>query len=456
MAIISGTPEDDTLIGTAGPDQISGEAGHDTIRGLAGDDVLEGGDGNDRLFGGLGNDWLSGGSGHDTLSGGEGDDILIGGAGFDRATFGIPPGSQVGVVVSLLLQDQPQSTGHGTVTLSGIEGLIGSTADDLLIGDDADNFLVGGGGSDDLVGNGGDDLLAPVFSGSGDELVTMAGGTGVDTVSFLFFSPQGTDDTSVIVSLEDQGLIQTNGGLQTVFSSIENLSGTIGGDDTLVGDSGKNILAGDAGSDRLVGGPGDDLLLGDGAIDAATTRLPALFSFQPGPIQIFLSGRSSSFDDPSLPSRDELYGGSGGDTLIGGEGADLLSGGLGRDRFVFLSLDDSRPDAADLIIDFSGRGAGSRSNIQSDEWWAPEEVSDRRHSPDIIDLSAIDADILTPGDQAFRLRDTLTGRPGEASVIWDSNRGITELHLDVDGDAAADMVIAFAGQLLFVPGDFNL
>jgi Ca2+-binding RTX toxin-like protein len=47
MALIIGTPQNDTLPGTDGPDLILGLAGDDLLRGLEGDDSLFGGPGND-------------------------------------------------------------------------------------------------------------------------------------------------------------------------------------------------------------------------------------------------------------------------------------------------------------------------------------------------------------------------------------------------------------------------
>lgn len=49
MAIIKGTPGNDTLIGTASADSIFGFGGNDNLQGLAADDKLFGGTGNDQL-----------------------------------------------------------------------------------------------------------------------------------------------------------------------------------------------------------------------------------------------------------------------------------------------------------------------------------------------------------------------------------------------------------------------
>jgi hypothetical protein len=84
----SGTPGDDSLLGTEAGDELLGRGGNDTLSGLLGDDCLIGSAGNDKLSGGAGKDQLRGDAGNDVLSGGPGDDVLLGGTGNDRITTG--------------------------------------------------------------------------------------------------------------------------------------------------------------------------------------------------------------------------------------------------------------------------------------------------------------------------------------------------------------------------------
>ena len=72
-----------------------------------------------------------------------------------------------------------------------------------------------------------------------------------------------------------------------------------------------------------------------------------------------------------------LRGGAGDDMLLPGRGGDRVLGGAGDDAFVFHTLREAgRGSWSDTIVDF-GNGH------------------------DMIDLSAIDADRRTDGDQAF-------------------------------------------------------
>lgn len=164
-SIVSGTSNDDNLIGGNGKDKISGFNGQDILNGLAGDDELDGGNGDDKLFGGDGNDSLLGGSGQDQLFGDAGNDLLKGESGDDKLFGGVNNDSLLG--------------GSGQDQLFGDAGddlLKGESGDDKLFGGVSNDSLLGGSGQDQLFGDAGDDLLN---GGSGDN--TLTGGVGADT-----------------------------------------------------------------------------------------------------------------------------------------------------------------------------------------------------------------------------------------------------------------------------------
>lgn len=376
--------------GSEASDTLSGTEGKDVLNGLGEDDFLQG-------FGGA--DKLNGGDGDDYLKGGEGDDTVNGGAGLDRAGYN---GASGPVHVSLLLQGQAQDTGAaGFDTLVGVEYLTGTNfGGDVLIGDKGNNWLWGGQGDDSLDGGLGDDLLTVGSSNS-----TIIGGKGVDTLSVL----GNTVDTAgdVTVNLLLQGEAQDTGQGLMLISGIENVTGSIH-DDTLIGDDHGNFLGGVSGDDTLTGNGGNDVLTGDGYIDVDSA--PYLLS---GPITTFL-------DDPTSSGDDVLDGGAGNDTLVGGHGVDQLTGGAGNDTFRFFSADDSAPGASDVITDLAKK--------------------------DVIDLSAIDADVTVDGDQAFELVKKLDGHAGQAALVYDKELGVTHLLLDTDGDGQANADIVLQGQ----------
>lgn len=179
-ALIAGDG-DDNLLGGLGIDFLFGERGNDALDGNEGDDRLFGGSGEDTLSGGDGDDMLLGGSGADSIFGGDGDDTIVagngdvidGGEGFDTV------GLEIYLPTIVDLEDGTVSSAGFTVSLSGIEVLVGSAFDDRIFGSAEGDVLRGGGGFDTLIGGEGRDVLN---GGSlGDRL---EGGAGNDFYVF--------------------------------------------------------------------------------------------------------------------------------------------------------------------------------------------------------------------------------------------------------------------------------
>jgi Ca2+-binding RTX toxin-like protein len=237
---IVGTSRADVLEGTRRRDIISGLGGRDTIRGLGGNDVICGFNGADTIIGGSGADLLSGDAGNDSVSGGAGDfdnlwgfsgnDALNGGGGFDWVLYRGAPGP-----VTLDLS-AGSATGEGTDTLSGIEGVVGSSFDDVLTGGDANNTFQAEDGNDTIDGGGGIDFASFALSPA-PVTVDLAAGTATG---------EGTDTLT---------------GIENVFGS-----GHFG--DTLMGDAQDNMLLGSGGEDNLSGSDGNDELDGGDGTDA--------------------------------------------------------------------------------------------------------------------------------------------------------------------------------------------
>lgn len=81
---VTGTNRNDHLEGDGADNQLEGRNGDDVLVGNDGNDNLDGGDGNDTLRGGDGNDNQSGGRGNDTIYAGTGDfDSVSGSSGVD-------------------------------------------------------------------------------------------------------------------------------------------------------------------------------------------------------------------------------------------------------------------------------------------------------------------------------------------------------------------------------------
>ncbi|POA35763.1 MULTISPECIES: serralysin family metalloprotease [unclassified Pseudomonas] len=109
----------------------------------------------------------------------------------------------------------------------------------------------------------------------------------------------------------------------------------------------------------------------------------------------------------------ELKGGAGNDIIYGAGGADKLWGGSGSDTFVFAASSDSKPGAADQILDFTS-------------------------GLDKIDLSAI-----TNG-AGLHFVNSFTGAAGDA--VLSSISGGSSLAIDFSGHGVADFLVTTIGQ----------
>lgn len=392
----SGIGIDGVLFGpVAGPTQPS-----------SGNDILVGTPGADFLAGGAGNDTILGAGGDDTLTGGSGDDVIDGQAGNDTADFG---DATAGVTVTLTAGGG-QATGFGTDTLNGIENLRGSAFNDVLTGDELSNILSGLAGDDRIFGNGGADQL-----GGGAGRDTLVGGAGDDGL----FGQEGAD--------------ALNGG-----PGADRLFGGADGD-SLIGEDGADLLNGEDGSDTLDGGGGDDILSGETGVDQLNggDGADVLFGGADGDSLTgglggdVLNGEGGGDTLNGGDESDTLSGEEGADVLIGGRGADVLIGGAGADRFVFSDAADSPATGRDFVFDF-------------------------RVGEDLLDLSAVDANTLMAGDQAFQLVGQFTGRAGELVVQFDVNTGRALVVGDTNGDGIGDFGFIVGGQIPFSPGDFVL
>lgn len=162
---VTGSANDDYLIGDNTANRISGGGGEDVLLGLAGNDSLYGGNSSDNLTGGAGADFINGGD------------------GLDRASYASSPER---VVINLTYGYGLYGEAEGD-TLVSIEWLMGSAYDDVFLGNDQNNWFIGGkgidtlygyGGNDDLEGDAGNDILN---GGEGHD--TLTGGAGKDIMT---------------------------------------------------------------------------------------------------------------------------------------------------------------------------------------------------------------------------------------------------------------------------------
>jgi Ca2+-binding RTX toxin-like protein len=323
LDVVEGRGGDDRICSGGRPDFVRGGAGDDRIRAGGGGDTVIGGGGDDRLwgeaasvdalFGGRGNDRLFGGNGHfDSLIGGPDDDLLDGGPGQDLAEFFESPAPVHADLV------EGTATGHGSDRLVGIEGLVGSSFDDVLLGDDGSNLLVGEEGDDVIEARGSGTLAgrgADILDGTfGDDI--LDGGDGADIVRF--------EDSPEPVTVDLAAGTATGWGTDA-----------LSGIDTIIGTEWDDTLTGDAGDNAFVGGLGDDVLDGRAGVDQA-----AFFdSFEPVVVDL-AAGTSVGWGDDTLVAIEDVTGSGRADVLIGDNGPNRIAGGSGADEISGAGGDD--------------------------------------------------------------------------------------------------------------------
>jgi Ca2+-binding RTX toxin-like protein len=198
----------------------------------------------ERLYGFGGADTILGNGGADKIYGDAGNDVLRGGTSGDS--------------------------------------IYGGADNDELFGDSSGDKLYGEVGNDTLDGGSSNDVL---YGGAGAD--ALIGGTGTDYASYYY-------SAAAVKAYLDGSATNAGDAAGDTFNSVENLSGSNVGGDSLKGNSGTNTIRGNGGADSISGGDGDD-------------------------------------------------------TIVGGSGSDRLSGGVGRDKFSYESL----ADTGDTLTSFS-------------------------------------------------------------------------------------------------------
>jgi Ca2+-binding RTX toxin-like protein len=348
---ITGSDNDDYVVGSEAVNELRGRNGHDTLIGLGGADRLFGDAGNDMLDGGDGEDFLVGGDGDDIIRGGAASDVMVGGAGFDVFDGTAAPsdpddydlvrynaeGGPQGVTVNLLTGVATDSFGN-TDLLIDIEEVWGTAFADRLTGGNAGN----------------DDWEA--FRGlAGADRID--GGRGFDEARYDADFANG--GTSGIVADLQVGTIRDGFGDVDIVRNIEGIRGTQFAD-IMNGDDGNNRFRGLAGADVIDGRGGVDTV--DYSRDVATGgSLGVIVNLATGIGRDGFGSQDLIFNVENVIGTDvadqltgtsgvnRLDGRGGNDVLVGGVGADLLIGGAGNDVFRFTNI----ADGGDFIADFT-------------------------------------------------------------------------------------------------------
>jgi Ca2+-binding RTX toxin-like protein len=336
---------------------------------------------------------------------------------------------------------------------AGTDALFGGAGADLLLGGDGDDLVIGGRGND----------LA--FLGAGNDTFAWAPGDGSDTVE----GQTGTDDLSVqgsnaneifnvsanggrvlfvrnignvVLDLDDVARIQLKAFAGVDAIAVHDLTGTditrvgidLAGTTPTAGDGAADVVTvdGTAGADTIsLSSSGTDLGIGGLQATVVLQHTEAIDRLTIG------TGDGNDLVNAGAVAAGRigltLSGGAGDDRLIGSAGIDTLIGGTGADRFGLAAATHSVVGAnADRIADFS-RAEGDR-----------------------IDLSAVDANTLVAGNQAFSFIGTglYTGVAGQLRYAF--NGPDTTIAGDLNGDKVTDFHIVLTGAIALVAADFML
>ncbi len=503
------TSGNDSFYGGYDNDTLSGGAGNDYLDGRTGNDILIGGTGTDTMIGSAGNDtyrfgigdgqdtvqeygqWWNGSGGTDVVELGAGitaADVTVGttdsggsyvlyiGGGDDRLTLtGAATWGSDYAIETILFADSSSWTGSslaGRVTNASMSAdtILGGTGNETLHGLAGDDTITGRGGGDTLYGDAGNDTLigdgiAPtgsnlIVNGSFETSGTVVGSGGwgkansdlpgwTKTNSQPFeqvasghagiYATDGSywfDTDSAGGSGSNMDISQTIGGLTAghvmlfQFDHANTTSAASGAfevywNGTLIASISETGATMRTKTYELVAVAGDNVLrfVGLGSEENSGSAIDNVRLYETEGV----SGADTLYGGDGI---DTISGGAGDDTLIGGAGADTLTGGAGADLFKY-APGDSPTSGADCITDFLS-------------------------GTDTIDLSLIDANSGSAGNQAFTFigNSAFSNAAGELRFVVSGSD--TLLKADLDGDGAADLTIILSGIVTPLASDFVL
>ena len=267
-----------------------------------------------------------------------------------------------------------------------------------------DIFYLNRGGNDVMNGGSGNDAFYISAGFTADD--TINGGAGNDRVGFSMETPSKL-------------AFKANS-----FSSIERFD-FYSGRSYNVQTHDANLDAGQTMTVNATSMAAEHSLRFDGS---AETDGSFVFNAGSGDDNLFGSAMGDTMNGAA--GDDTLRGNAGNDVIYGGAGADALWGGADNDTFVFKSTAESTTGGVfDTIRDWN--------------------------DGDIIDLSAIDANTTTGGNQAFSFIGS-AGFSGAGQLRVTDNGVNTFVRADVDGDGVVDFQVQLTGVHTLTDASFIL
>lgn len=378
------------------PPSIDGTPGDDMLVGTTGDDVINGFGGNDTITTFTGNDTVNAGDGDDTIIMSDSSSGTIdGGNGYDVISISSPFNNTAwynanagSLVFTVFLNGQ-------TLSMTGVERfeLSQESTGDYM------NIYQAGTLGDDVIDLSGESMASfgstAVFGFSGND--TIIGTTGADD----FYGGDGAD--------------------------------------TLSGGLGADRFFGDAGADIINGGSNIGLFGGD-SLEFSGSAIGVTVNLALG------TGVGGDADGDSYTGIEHVSGSNGDDILIGDDadnrltsngGSDTLDGGDGNDILTFNTLGVTTMTGGTGADIFSTGSVVTIGGHTITDFEVGDIIALRNSFAEngFVELTLI-------GDAAF------TGVIGE--VRYEKVGGQTLVHVDTDGDAAADETLTISN------GEFDL
>ncbi|CAN7360536.1 M10 family metallopeptidase C-terminal domain-containing protein [Devosia sp. LjRoot3] len=305
------------------------------------------------------------------------------------------------------------------------------------------------------------------------------------------FSYTATNGTKLAQGTAAMDLLPSNTIMGT--AGVDNLAARatadtyrgLAGGDTISGGAGNDTIYGDEGNDIAGGGDGNDVFfatLSDGndrytgnggtdRYDLSSTTAAATVNLTNG------TASSSQTGSDILATIENVTGGSGADTITGSSAANVLDGGVGADILLGMGGADTLVGGvgADRLTGGTGRdvmtgGADNDTFIftatseMGNTTTTRDVITDFTPGQDKFDFSAIDANTLLLGNQAFSFLApqgaAFTGVRGQLQWRVEDPAGTTNDKTivlgDINGDRVADFQVELTGLIQLGVGDFIL
>lgn len=307
-------------------------------------------------------------------------------------------------------------------------------------------------------------------------------------VTFSYTASNGTklaQGTAAMDLLPSNTIMGTAGVDNMAARATSDTYRGLAGGDTISGGAGDDTIYGDEGNDTASGGDGNDVFyatLSDGndrytgnngtdRYDLSGTTAAATVNLTNG------TASSSQTGSDILATIENVTGGSGADTITGSSGANVLSGGAGADILLGMGGADTLTGGAgaDRLTGGAGRDVmtgGADNDIfiftatseMGNTATTRDVITDFTPGQDKFDFSAIDANTLLSGNQAFTFLatqgTTFTGVRGQLNWSQQDAAGTandkTIVMGDLNGDRIADFHVELTGLIQLGVGDFIL